>query len=115
MYIEIKDNKLVSWCQNPYKDYIYVDIDYATFDDEKYSVIDGILTDVSDTDEYKAKISVKEKITKLSDLTVQIEELDKKRIRAIAEPSLRDSQNGQTWLEYYTDQIKVLRDKMSAV
>ena len=52
MYVEIKDNKLLSWCANPYSDYEFIDIDYETFDPEKYKVIDGTLKDISETPEY---------------------------------------------------------------
>ncbi|MFA7658764.1 MAG: hypothetical protein WCY19_04965 [Candidatus Gastranaerophilaceae bacterium] len=57
MYVEIKENKLLSWCEKPYLDYVHVDIDYSTFDPLKYEVYDGELVDISDTAEYKAKIA----------------------------------------------------------
>lgn len=113
MYIEIKENKLLSWCEKPYLDYEYIEIDYPTFNPEKYEVLDGILTDISDTQGYKDKIAQREKEITLSDLKSQIEELDKQRIRAIAEPSLKDLQSGQTWLEYYTGQIQTLRTQIA--
>lgn len=115
MYIEIKENKLLSWCKSPYLDYEYVNIDYSTFDSEKYSVINGILTDITETDEYKSKIKRREKEKTLEDLKSQIDEIDRKRIRAIAEPQLKDAQNGQTWLEYYTEQILELRNQISVL
>lgn len=115
MYVEIKDDKLLSWCENSYLDYEYVDIDYSTFDSEKYSVIGGVLTDISQTEEYKTKILQKEKEKTLADLQTQINELDKKRIRAIAEPSLKDAQSGQTWLEYYTEQISSIRMQIATL
>ena len=112
MYIEIKDNKLTSWCKKPYKNYVFVDIDYSTFDPEKYTVVDGVLTDISQTEEYKTKEAEAQKASKTAELTSKIEELDKKRVRAIAEPSLRDTESGQTWLEYYNEQIKTLRNQI---
>lgn len=115
MYIEIKDNKLLSWCENPYLDYEYVDIDYSTFDTTKYSVIDGVLTDISDTQEYKANAAAAEKAAKTVELTAQIAEIDKKRIRAIAEPELKDPISGKTWLEYYTQQVRDLRARIAAL
>ena len=115
MYIEIKENKLLSWCEKPYLDYEYVDIDYLTFDPEKYSVINGVLTDITETDEYKLKIEQKEKEKTLEDLKFQIDEIDRKRIRAIAEPQLKDAQSGQTWLEYYTEQISEIRNRISSL
>lgn len=113
MYVEIKDNELLSWCENPYLDYQYVDIDYLTFDSEKYRVIEGVLTDISESDEYNSKIAQREKEKTLADLQLQIDELDKKRIRAIAEPALKDAQSGQTWLEYYTQQIIAIRAQIA--
>lgn len=113
MYVEIKENKLLGWCEKPYLDYELVDVDYSTFNPEKYSVIDGVLTDISDTQDYKDKIAKREKETTLADLRIQVEELDKKRIRAIAEPSLKDAQLGQTWLEYYTLQIQGIRAQIA--
>lgn len=115
MYVEIKENKLLSWCEQPYKDYEYVEIEYETFDPEKYEVVDGKLVDISETQEYKAKIAQREKELKIADLTSQIEALDKKRVRAIAEPALKDAQAGQTWLEYYTQQILALRAEIEAL
>lgn len=115
MYVEIKENKLLSWCEKPYLDYVYVDIDYNIFEPERYSVIDGILTDISDTSEYKCKVAQAEKEARLADLRSQIEELDKKRIRAIAEPQIKDSESGITWLEYYTNQIIAIRNQIAAV
>lgn len=113
MYVEIKENKLLSWCENPYLDYEHVDIDYKTFEPEKYSVIGGILTDISRSEEYLSKIVQIEKGKLIADLQKQIDELDKKRIRAIAEPALKDAASGQTWLEYYTTQIQNLRAQIA--
>lgn len=43
-------------------------------------------------------------------IQVQIDELDKKRIRAMAEPSIRN--DGTAWLDYYTSQIIELRGQL---
>lgn len=115
MYVEIKENKLLSWCEKPYLDYEYVDIDYAAFNPEEFSVIDGVLTDISNTEEYRAKVTEAEKIKKTAELMTQIEILDKKRIRAISEPELKNGLSGQTWLEYYTQQIKDFRAQIAAL
>ncbi len=40
----------------------------------------------------------------------ELEELDRKRIRAISEPSLKDEET--TWLEYYNQQIQSLRQEL---
>ncbi len=113
MYIEIKENKLLSWCESPYLYYEFVELDYATFDSSKYEVQNGQLVDISDTDNYKAKVAQQQKEIKLANLKLQVEELDQKRIRSIAEPTQKDA--NQTWLEYYTQQIQDLRQQIQEV
>lgn len=115
MYVEIKENKLLSWCKQAYSNYEYVEIEYETFDPEKYEVAEGKLVDISQTEKYQAKIAQREKELKMAELTAQIEELDKKRVRAIAEPALKDPLAGETWLDYYTQQILLLRAEISAL
>ena len=48
-------------------------------------------------------------------IKMQIEELDKKRIRAICEPQIKDNQTGETWLEYYNLQIINLRQELADI
>lgn len=62
MYVEIKDNKLLSWCEKPYLDYEYVDIDYLTFDPNKYEVQNCELVDISQTQEYKGRVAAEKEI-----------------------------------------------------
>lgn len=66
-----------------------------------------------ETEDYKAKVSVQENAITKAQLQSQIDELDKKRIRAIAEPSVKDESTGQTWLEHYNSQIADLREQIS--
>lgn len=115
MFIEIKDDKLLSWCENPYLDYVYVDIDYKSFEPEKYAVVEGVLTDISNTQEYQQKVAQAGKEEVLASLKSQIAEIDTKRIRAICEPTLKDPDGGQTWLDYYTQQIVNLRNQIASL
>lgn len=48
-----------------------------------------------------------------NEILTQLDELDKKRIRAIAEPELKDGE--QTWLEYYNSQITELRKELAEI
>lgn len=43
----------------------------------------------------------------------ELEELDKKRIRALAEPALKDDE--VTWLEYYNNKILSLRKELASL
>src|SRR5574344_1778257 len=106
MYVEIKENKLISWCKNPYLNYEYVNIDFETFKPDKYKVENNKLIDISDTEDFKKLESEKEREEKLSKYKNLLEELDFKRIRAISESSVKDSATGQTWLDFYNLQVK---------
>ena len=70
-------------------------------------VVEGQVLCLMPTDE---QIAQAQKNSNKSRLQSQIAELDNRRIRAIAEPELKDGE--QTWLEYYTLQIQELRTKI---
>ena len=41
--------------------------------------------------------------------------LDEQRIRALAEPSVKDEETGETWLEYYNAQVQTLREELQGI
>lgn len=61
--------------------------------------------------DYEAKQAEKQKLLKIEELKLQLEELDKKRVRAICEPSMRTE--NQSWLEYYNEQVAHIRQVMA--
>jgi len=61
--------------------------------------------------EYEEKQREKEKQDKIIELMHQLEELDKKRVRAICEPSMRTE--SQSWLDYYNEQVIQIRQVMA--
>lgn len=56
----------------------------------------------------KAELQEFEKEKQKTKIQQQIDELDKKRIRAVCEPSMKT--NSQSWLDYYNEEIKKLRE-----
>lgn len=52
---------------------------------------------------------------KYYEILSKINDLDIKRIRAICEAEIKDSTTGETWLDYYTKQIKELRKNLKEV
>lgn len=54
------------------------------------------------------------RITKIN-LQAEVEALDLKRIRAICEPGIKDEESGQTWLEYYNEQIQEKRIQITSL
>lgn len=83
---------------------------YCLFDNE--AIQNGQIIDISDTDEYKEKVLTIQNEIKKAKIQEQINELDMKRIRAGFEPSIKDEITGQTYLEYYTNQIQSLREEL---
>lgn len=115
MFYRIKEEKIYDWADYKYADdCIETEIKKQELDEniDKFAIVNGVLTDISNTERYISTQVEKENLIKKTHLQSQIDELDKKRIRAIAEPALKDAQNGQTWLEYYTMQIQTLRAQM---
>lgn len=67
MYIKIENNNLSSWADWAFSGSSYVDIDYNYFNEnqDRFKVVEGVLTDISNTDEYKSKKLEEERIKKL--------------------------------------------------
>lgn len=79
---------------------------------ENFTVVEGELVNITQTQEYLEKIALKECENLKKELQKQINELDLKRIRAMAEPSLKNAETGETWLDFYTLQIQNLRAEL---
>lgn len=42
-----------------------------------------------------------------------LEDLDKKRVRAVCENEVKNTETGETWLDYYNNQIAELREELA--
>ena len=58
----------------------------------------------------KEEIQTEENENKKLKIQKQLDELDKKRIRAVCEPSMKTEI--QSWLDYYNEEIKKLREML---
>lgn len=61
---------------------------------------------------YKKEKTNQELKNKIEALKLQLDDLDKKRIRAICENKIKDENTNQTWLEYYNQKILNLRQQI---
>lgn len=43
----------------------------------------------------------------------ELEELDKKRVRAICEPSIKNEETQESWLDFYNTQVVEIRNKLN--
>lgn len=84
-------------------------------DGKPYGLIEGEVADISETAQYiEEQKKINDELTKKS-LENELKELDIKRIRAIAEPQLKNTESGETWLEYYTKQIQSIRERIALI
>lgn len=110
-YFDLRNNSYSNYCDDINLEYMVEIPDNG----KPYGLVDGAVVDISQAQGYLSQVAQKEKEIQIEDLKSQIEEIDKKRIRAMAEPQLKDADSGQTWLEYYTQQILALRAQIAGL
>ncbi len=79
-------------------------------DENEYEFYNGKWHKLSETEAKIRQLNIQNELKK-QEIQEQLNELDKKRIRALAEPSLMD--NETTWLEHYNKQIITLRSELT--
>lgn len=62
---------------------------------------------------YAAEQAEKKRAARIEEIKEALNELDKKRIRAMCEPSSKTT--GQSWLEYYNEQARTLRKELQTL
>lgn len=87
---------------------------YNNYLSEKYRYIysDGNIIENPQYENEKQKAVISKRIT---DIHEKLNDLDEKRIRAVCESEVKDSQTGQTWLEYYNSLVVDLREELTAL
>jgi hypothetical protein len=72
-------------------------------------------TQITENPEYENISHEKEVQETKAKILEELEILDKKRIRAICENEIKDSQTNQTWLDFYNNQVQELRAKLNSL
>lgn len=78
----------------------------------EYSLEDGEWKKLTTEETEVKQLNIQNEI-RSREILDELLELDQKRIRAVAEPSLKDENT--TWLEYYNNQVQVLRDELAQI
>ncbi len=81
-------------------------------DKEKYIYSDG---KIIPNPTYETILKERNNSEKISNIIKKLNELDNKRIRAVCENQIKDTQTGETWLEYYNSQVDKLRKEMQSI
>lgn len=98
--------------QNAGKIIILYNNEVIAADENEYVFTDGTWNKLSATEAEEKRLQIK-KTSRTSEIEILLDQLDRKRIRAIAEPSLKDEET--TWLEYYNSEIQKLRDERASL
>jgi len=75
----------------------------------KYTYADGKIIKNPNYETEKQKMQNQNRI---EEVLTELEMLDKKRIRAACENELKDPEHNITWLDYYNEQISILRNEL---
>ena len=98
--------------QNSGKIIILFENSVIAVNENEYSFENGKWKKLSDKEAGIKQLKIQNAIRE-SEILSELEELDKKRIRAIGEPSMKGEE--QTWLEYYNLQISGLRNELAEI
>lgn len=112
--IEISDkywNELLN-AQNKGKIIIPFENNVIAVNETEYSFENNQWIKLSEAEAKVKQLKIQNAIRE-NEILIKLDELDKKRIRAIAEPSLKDE--NITWLEYYNSQIAELRKELAEI
>lgn len=80
---------------------------------DKYYIDENGLWQIRNDEELRILNEEKEKEQKINELKKELSDLDSKRIRAICEPSIKNEETGESWLDYYNSKIISLRNQLS--
>jgi hypothetical protein len=96
--------------QNQGKMIIFYENAVIAVDESDYEFKNDKWVKLSETEKEVRQLTIQNAV-RAEEIQQEIETLDKKRIRAIAEPSLKDENT--TWLEYYNAKISELRAELT--
>ena len=78
----------------------------------EYSFEDGVWKKLTSEQVQYKQLNIQNAV-RINEIQSELNDLDKKRIRALAEPALKDEDT--TWLEYYNSQITSLRNELNEI
>jgi len=98
-------------------DTLNIEVSKSVYDDfilnpDKYIYQDN---KIIENPNYEKILHQKQLQLKIEKIKIELEELDSKRIRAVCENEIKDSQTGETWLDYYNTQITLLREELKTL
>lgn len=113
MYCDIINDKIVN--PSNIKGSREFDIDYTYFIScaEGYLIYDKKQDKIVVNPNFSKEQKEKSILDEIREYEEKLEILDKKRIRAICEPSIKNENTQESWLDFYNTQIIEIREKIT--
>jgi hypothetical protein len=115
-YIFIEDGKIngAGQCEQLTKGILSYEVSEEVFNNyhenfNKYVFSEG---KIIENPNYEAEKEQQQKQARMEEIYEELDALDIKRVRAICENEVKDTQSGETWLEYYNNQVTALREEL---
>lgn len=98
-------------------DTISVEVEEEIYNDyianpSKYIFKDNEIVENPDYTQLKARSSALDEIEQIK---LELNNIDIKRIRAVCENEVKNAETGQTWLDYYNEQVFQLRERLKVL
>lgn len=122
MFYVIKNNSLYEYGDNLSRAWEYpseakelAGVDVITFEEnrDKYTISNGSLVDISNTETYLNSVAQKAKENRIAEIKTELNALDLKCIRALREGGTDD--DGVPYLEKFQAEISKLRAELSSL
>lgn len=94
--IEISENLYNDFCNDPLK-YTYVN------------------NSIIENQDYEFLKQEESEARRIEHIKLELNDIDSKRIRAVCENTVKDSETGETWLEYYNAKAAELRESLNSL
>lgn len=115
IFVENKEINGCGTCKCSNKEVLNFEISKEIFENYKTEPLKYIFENnkISENPNIEKERQHKQNIQDLENLKSELNELDKKRIRAICENGIKDTSTGQTWLEFYNKKVVELRNTLA--
>ena len=87
----------------------------AIISEQEKFLYDTETNSIIENPDYEAAKAEETNNIRVKEIKQELKLIDEQRIRAMAEPSVKDEETGETWLEYYNSQAAKLRDELNSL
>lgn len=112
MYCDIVNNKIVNPSNITGSREFDIDYNFFISCSDGYLIYDKNLDKIVVNSKFQEEQHKKNLVQEIQKYNKILEDLDKKRIRAICEPSIKNEETQETWLDFYNSKVVEVRNKI---